>query len=349
MSKGNQFSIIFVLVLSFTTASSIKENSIEEISLTSTNNTISAAETLPTQAPTTEPAQAIALMPVEPGTSERTLEDVDASIKASEKRTVTGDNILKNLYERPFTQETMDYQPDLNILTVSIAYDENFHYFTIVLDGVDPSSEKLNGAYGIEFDRTLTGRGDMLVWVSDIGAEWSSDNLLVYIDPEGKVGGIKPVMNETNYSGEGYSKTVELGGDQTAWARLDPENSAAVQIAVSRALLGDPEEFLWGAWADGGVQDPGLFDYNDHFSSSAAGSPINTDPDYPLKALYSLDNTCRLPYGFEQSGSLPGMCFSAEPTPVFQCRICYSYECEWVEGVFTCPSDCCDEIIYPPV
>lgn len=41
----------------------------------------------------------------------------------------------------------------------------------------------------------------------------------------------------------------------------------------------------------------------------AAGSPIKTDPDYPLKTLFSLDNTCRLPYGFDQiASSIPGMC-----------------------------------------
>ena len=260
---------------------------------------------------------------------------------------MSGDNILKNLYERPFTQASMDYQPYLNILTVSIAEDEFFYYFIIILEAVEPVSGKMSGSYGIEFDRTLTGRGDMLVWVTGPGTEWSADNLIVYSDPESTVGGIKPILSETNYSGEGYSNMVELEGDQTAWARLDPENPAAIQIAVSKVLLGDPDEFLWGAWADEGVNNPALFDYNDHFSSSAAGSPINTSEDYPLKALFSLDNTCRLPYGFEQSGSLPGMCFSAEPTPALQCRTCYSAECVWDGGTLVCPPDCC-EIIFPP-
>ncbi len=37
-------------------------------------------------------------------------------------------------------------------------------------------------------------------------------------------------------------------------ARLVPEDPNAIQIAVSRALLQNAEEFLWGAWDDGGVK-----------------------------------------------------------------------------------------------
>ena len=91
-------------------------------------------------------------------------------------------------------------------------------------------------------------------------------------------------------------------------ARIDPQDEAAVQIAVSRSLLGDPEQFLWGAWADNGLREVGMFDYNDTMGPGEAGSPYRGDKDYPLKGLYNLDNTCRLPYGFAQSGNFPGMC-----------------------------------------
>jgi len=59
------------------------------------------------------------------------------------------------------------------------------------------------------------------------------------------------------------------------------------------------------------------FDYNDTMGPSEAGSPINTDANYPLNALFNLDNTCRLPYGFEQIGVLyiPGMCITLPPAP----------------------------------
>jgi hypothetical protein len=107
-----------------------------------------------------------------------------------------------------------------------------------------------------------------------------------------------------------------MEGDKAAFARLDPDDPISVQIAVSRNLLEDPAEFLWGAWADNGLKNVGMFDYNDAMGPSKAGSPINTDADYPLNALYNLDNTCRLPYGFEQIGVfIPGTCIMQPPSP----------------------------------
>ncbi len=299
-------------------------------------------ETVTVVLPTNTPIPIPKMMPGEPPPqAERTLEDVDSSIKAGEKRAVTGDNFLNSLYERPFTSQEMVYQPHLNILTASIVSDEYFYYFTIVLDEVDPTTGTLTGTYGIEFDRTLTGRGDLLVWASIFTEEWSMDGLEVYSDPYAQVGGVKPIVAEEGYENDGYVNTVELKDDQVAWVRLAPDQEAALQIAISRALLGDPEEFLWGAWADGGISNPALFDYNDHFGPSEAGSPINTDPDYPLKAVASLDNTCRLPYGFAQVGSIPGMCLSIPELnqrlvcrcvrwspPTAQPVVCLEWECE---------------------
>ena len=59
-----------------------------------------------------------------------------------------------------------------------------------------------------------------------------------------------------------------------------------------------------------------MFDYNDTMGPSEAGSPIKGDGNYPLKALYNLDNTCRFPYGFKQMGaSVRGMCITLPPAP----------------------------------
>ena len=151
-----------------------------------------AVEILPTN--TIKPTEISRLMPGEPPEAERTLEDVDSSIKAKEKRAITGDNILNNLYERPFTSQEMVYQPDLNILTVALASDESFFYYTIALEDLDPDIGALTGSYGIEFDRTQSGRGDLLVWVKDPSVQWSVEGVTVYSDPNGVVGGIKPIL-----------------------------------------------------------------------------------------------------------------------------------------------------------
>ncbi len=170
--------------------------------------------------------------------------------------------------------------------------------------------------YGIEFDRTKTGRGDLIVWVEKPQEDWSKEKVSVYTDENGDVGGPQPLIADAGFEGSGYDTLVELEGNKAAFARLAPDEPEAVQIAVSRSLLDNPIEFLWGAWADNGLKNATLFDYNDTMGPSEAGSPINTDEDYPLKALYNLDNTCRLPYGFEQMGaSVRGMCITLPPAP----------------------------------
>jgi hypothetical protein len=283
------------------------------------------------------------LMPGEPPKSERVLEDADGSLRAEEKRALSGDNILNNIYERPFTSKDMVYEPDLDIQTAEIAADDAFFYFTITLKGVDMGAGKLTATYGIEFDRTQTGRGDLLVYASDPQPEWSTANLNVYTDKNLTVGGLKPMVAEAGMAGDGYETSVALENDRAAFARVSPKSAYAVQIAVSRKLLDNSTEFLWGAWADKVIKDPSKFDYNDNFGPGAAGSPIKPSDDYPLKALPSLDNTCRLPFGITRTAGIPGMCLSipkpvkAEGKPGQNC-----YPCDPCLPIASCPTICCN-------
>lgn len=247
----------------------------------------------------------------------RTLEDTNSSARANENRAISGDNFNNNLYERPFTSQDMVYQPDLDIQTVDFAFDDNFFYFTIRLRGMNPDPWGLNGMYAIEVDRNLNGRGEIII-VTDApqGTDWSTDHVQVFSDSKGDVGGPDPLIPNTGFSGSGFDLQVELQAESAAFSRLDPNDSAAIQIALHRRLIDDPDEFLWGAWADNGLRDLSRFYYNDALTLKEAGSPI-IGPDYPLKELFSLDNTCKLPYGFSQSaGNVPGMCKVGVPKPV---------------------------------
>lgn len=327
MHKGRYIGMLLLYVLLLAACGGKQEEAKTEVILTEKTTMVEESTAIPYLAPGEPSPEA-----------ERILEDSDASLKASEKRVISGDNFLDNLYERPFTSLDMDYQPDLNILTASISSDEFFYYFTIVLDEVDPISGTLSGNYGVEFDRTQSGRGDMLVMAASPTTQWSMNNVKVYIDPDITVGGTKPIVAEAGYDENGYTDTLEMTAEKVAWARLVPEDPNAIQIAVSRALLQNAEEFLWGAWADGGVKDPSLFDYDDHFGPSAAGSPVKGE-DYPVKELASLDNTCRLPYGFEATSGIPGMCLSipvARPGLSCYCvRPCFTHAgccLEWSAG-----------------
>ena len=91
-----------------------------------------------------------------------------------------------------------------------------------------------------------------------------------------------------------------------------------MQLAIKKSPLNNATTFLWNGWADDGVSDPMKFDYNDFFTLAEAGSPLSGTSDYPLKALYLTDNTCRLAFGFEATGNetrrLPGI-----QTPADRC------------------------------
>lgn len=266
--------------------------------------------------------QAADLQPGEPPEPERILEDIDASYKAEEKRVISGDNILNNLFERPFTSIEMVYLPEVDIQTVEIALDDDFYYFTITLKGTDAQTGTLTGAYGIEFDRTKSGRGDLLVLAQEPGEQWSMENVNVYLDENKDIGGLNPMRAEEGVQSDGYEAQAELEGERTAYARLSPEEDAtALQIAVSKGLLDDAEEFLWGAWADKAIQDPALFEYCDHFGPSAAGSPDITSDDYPCDQVHSLDNTCRLPQGFNAANPHRGMCSNVAPSAEGGCLL----------------------------
>ena len=248
-----------------------------------------------------------------PGLPIKILEDTNSTLKAAENRAIGGDNILDGLFERPFTSRSMEYQPDVDILNVSLSLDEGFFYFSMQLAGLAEKSKTLTALYGIEFDTNNDGRGEKLILIKNPGMDWSTSGIEIYSDLNSDVGGKKPMIAEAGFKGDGYEVRVEAEDSvATAFARVSAENPSVVEIAINRKLLGDPEEFLWSAWADGGIQDPLKFDYNDAFGPSQAGSPLKTSADFPLKALFSLDNTCRAPYGFTTKNEIPGMCTSAQ-------------------------------------
>jgi len=284
-------------------------------------------------------------LPADPPEPERTLADSDASLRAEEKRVLSGDNFLNNLYERPFTSEEMIYRPDLDIYTVDFGHDDEYFYFTINLNGLNEQDWALTGRYGIEFDLDLDGRGDMIFFTENPPPQWNFKALFGLVDTNEDVGGPTPVISDEDFSGDGYDRRLEFKPvENPAFVRLSPDDNQAVQFAISNALLQYPEEFLWSAWADRSGKKPVEFDYNDTMGPSEAGSPFSDSEDYPIKGLALVDNTCRLPYGFEQMGSsYPGMCITiaatSEPDKNEPDCYCNDY---CVDGV-----TCCGDIICP--
>lgn len=258
--------------------------------------------------------------PADPPYHESWMYDPDSSSTASEHRASRGEYYQVLLFERPFNADTMDiYFPDLDITQASLSRDSPWVYVTIDLVGTR-SGGGLEGTYGAEIDLDVDGRGDWLIFATAPETEWSTDRVQVWRDTNHDVGDGSPIQSDPPQSGDGYETLVFDSGQgddpDAAWARVSPTSSSSVEIAFKYSLIGSDNEFMWGAWADQGLVEPGWFDYNDHFSHDEAGSPLSGVAQYPLKAVAEVDNTCRWPLGFTAEGDEPGVCpIPATPTP----------------------------------
>jgi hypothetical protein len=266
------------------------------------------------------PAETVAFTgapPGEPPTAVSSwLTDPLSPDKPKDDYAVAGDDFAIDRYERPFDAQ-LAYRADLDIVKASLVRAGDWLYAAIELADVNPASRTLGADYGIEIDDNLDGRGDYVVWARPpFTAEWTRATVSVYGTSTNMVGGPTPLKSDAPWTGATYDTTLFDPNDSArnmAWARISPENPKILQIAFSPDLLKVPDRFLWGAWADDGVKDPAKFDYNDAFTKQEAGSAYKWDPDYPPKALTSVDNTCRAPFGFNAKGNEPGICEIAPP------------------------------------
>ncbi len=232
---------------------------------------------------------------------------------APQKKSPSGsDEYQNNRFERPYTAETMEYLPDVDLIRVDLRIAPPWIYVTFVTAG--PRPEGIGRTmYGAEFDVDRDGRGEYLIWgAMPAGAEWTTEGVEVWRDTNSDVGGPIPVLTNAPWSGgNGYDQKNFPGGQgadpDLAWIRQ--LEAGKIQLAFSLLAIGNAPQFLWNGLADFGVRRPDWFDYNDHFTQGEAGSPLPVQADYyPLKALYGIDNTCRDAYGFTPAGTEPGLC-----------------------------------------
>jgi hypothetical protein len=114
--------------------------------------------------------------------------------------------------------------------------------------------------------------------------------------------------------GRGYYNELFNSGDgedpDLAWSRLSDTDPSVAEIAFKNTLAGGGNaKFIWLPWADAGMLNWSLYEYNDHIYFTEAGYPLKEDAqNYPLKALWGVDNTCRVPSGFTPVGLMPGQC-----------------------------------------
>jgi len=248
--------------------------------------------------------------------------DQDSSTTAKEKRAPGGDRFTFGRFERPFNANTMDvYYPYEDIQDTFIYQDNAWLYSVIKLKGGD-ASQKLPARYGVEIDSDLDGRGDWLITAdAPSSSGWSTEGVRVFFDANNDVGGKITVNADDQSAGDGYETTLfdqGQGNDpDLAWARVSPQDPNTVEIAVKRSLLGGDDSFMAGMWAgNANSVNPARFDLNDHMTHAQAGtSLVELKNFYPIKDLAELDNSCRMPVGFQPTGNEPGSCPVAPPGP----------------------------------
>jgi hypothetical protein len=241
---------------------------------------------------------------------------------APQKQAFGGDDFKNGKYERPFDQ-SMNYLPTVDLVTIHLSREDPLWIY-VLMKVQKPLSENkdLDTHFLMELDTNLDNRGDLLIITSlPKTTEWSTETVKILSAPDMNVGGITVVKPDNSLSeGRGYYETLfdnGIGADPDfAWSRLSKSDPTVVEMAFKNTLVGGEKgKFIWLPWSDAGMLDWSMFDFNDHMTLAQAGFPLKEDAqNYPLKALWGVDNTCRIPSNVTPNGYMPGLCPNYDPT-----------------------------------
>ena len=176
--------------------------------------------------------------------------DFDSSKILENKTLIGGDRFTYGRFERPFNANTMDiYFSQLDIVDTKVHQDDNWIYGTIILKELSQSSSE-SEKYAIELDTTLDGKGDWLIVTNKPeSTDWTVNNVRIYKDENKDVGGEMPALTDnTPVDGDGFEALVfdpGVGDDaDSAWVRLSPNNSNAIEFAIKKSAIENPTQFM---------------------------------------------------------------------------------------------------------
>lgn len=276
-----------------------------------------ATETVVPEAATSEPIVHTTI-PTGGTTDRASAHDNDNASTFERKVVRSGDEFFRNRFERPFTANEMEYLPDLDIVNFSITSDDAFFYIKISLVGLDAATQSLTGSYGVEIDGNADGRAEILLATRPpYTNEFTAENVSVYLDINSDVGGSN-INRPDNFEGDGFETVIfdlnqgvyPEGDPDLAWVRLTADGALpAVEIAYKKWIFGGGnEKFMWSVDSSSSPLNPTILYYQDSFTAEEAGAANSEDPNYPIKALAEMDNTCRVPLGFQATGNEPLGC-----------------------------------------
>jgi len=218
---------------------------------------------------------------------------------------IWADTWFANQYERPFTAYEMVYQPHLDIQEARIRPAGDRTVFEIQAVA-PPSGQRVY--ISLEIDTDLDNRPDLLFLTRAVeDTAWDDQMITVLVDANRDVGGNRPRLAEPHEDSWNGFEDFYVADGSIAFVRRSPDSDSVYQIAIFNELfVGD--QFVWRVWLEGEIFQPGWVEYNDRISLQEAGSPYLYSPNYPLKNLASLDNTCLHFYGGETNQPQAGFC-----------------------------------------
>ncbi len=311
----------------------------------------------PTAIPVEEDVIEHTVIPVHlPAASSGVAADFDSSKVLENGSLVGGDRFTFGRLERPFNAYAMDvYYPEIDIIRTEVFQDDVWIYARLSIKDLGASGSKTAG-YAVEFDTTLNGRGNWLVLsAKPLSTDWGVNGVQIYTDANGDVGGASPYKTDDPLPNDDGFETLVFdqgaGGDSdAAWARISPDDPDVIEFAIKRAALENPTRFMVNMWA-GYSLDPGMFDINDRYTHEQAGAAdAGLEFFYPIKEVAEVDNSCRIPVGFQPTGNEPGLC--ATPSQVANeegsapeagaagraCPIGQMQQCDPLEGCWCVPA-----------
>jgi hypothetical protein len=253
----------------------------------------------------------------------QTVHDQTNEKTAKDKFAFGGDVFGLGWYERPFDQN-MGYLPFMDLAKVLMTReDANWVYVKIFASAPVADGKDSKPLYGLEMDTDLDNRGEFILLTGiPAGTEWSTDGVMIMSNSDNNMGGVKPVLPDVNPAeGKGYDTEVFNAGKgndpSLAWSRISPDDPKCIDIAFKSSFIGGAKgKFIFAAWSLVGLQDLSKFEFNDRFTKAEAGSPLKEDKDiYPVKGVWGVDNTARIPSGFVPGGLMPGLAESFQPKP----------------------------------
>ena len=304
----NKVFLIFLLVLALV---------LQACGAEPTQAPVTQAPEIPTQPPA-QPEIVHSVFPSGGGSPVSNAHDNEESETYQDKSVRAGDDFRTNRFERPFTSIDMDYLPHIDIFDISMTEDDNFYYVQIKLVGVDPETGGANGTYAVDFDLNIDGKAELIViYDHPASSEWTTDGLAILIDENNDVGG-QSIFPDDAYTGDGFETPIFVNGagidPDAAWGHFVNSADPIVEIAFKKELLEENSKFMWSVTTSLDPLDPKRFYFNDTYSEKRAGSPVKGHEYYPVNELAAIDNTCRLPAGFQPTGTEPLGCNVAGPT-----------------------------------